>query len=134
MRTLRPISCGLPCRAARGGCRCFTALPASSAANTTRRTRRCGSGTACSSSTADATPWLAGADVLITDHGSIGFEYLLLDRPVVRIAMPELISGADLAVEYVELLANASASIEHADEVVPAVVNGLRSPERLAPA
>jgi len=82
----------------------------------------------------DATPWLAGADVLITDHSSIGFEYLLLDRPVVRIAMPELISGADLAVEYVELLANASTSIEHADEVVPAVVNGLRSPERLAPA
>jgi len=82
----------------------------------------------------DATPWLAGADVLITDHSSIGFEYLLLDRPVVRIAMPELISGADLAVEYVELLANASTSIEHADEVVPAVVNGLRSPARLAPA
>ncbi len=82
----------------------------------------------------DATRWLAGADVLITDHSSIGFEYLLLDRPVIRIVMPQLISGADIAGEYVDLLAAASTPVERASEVVPAVAAALRSPECLSAA
>jgi len=77
----------------------------------------------------DATRWLAGADVLITDHSSIGFEYLLLDRPVIRIAMPQLVVGADLAPEYVDLLARASTTVESATGVVPAVVAALQSPQ-----
>jgi len=42
----------------------------------------------------DATPLLAAADALITDHSSIGFEYMLLDRPIVVIDCPELIAHA----------------------------------------
>src|SRR5205085_5170773 len=55
-------------------------------------------------SCADGSPWLVASDVLITDHSSIGFEYLLLDRPLIRIAMPDLITGADIGMEYVELM------------------------------
>jgi hypothetical protein len=80
----------------------------------------------------DATRWLAAADVLVTDHSSIGFEYLLLDRPVVRIAMPQLVTGADLAPEYVQLLASASTTFERADQVAQAVAAALRSPEELS--
>src|SRR5262249_9463684 len=43
----------------------------------------------------DASQWLVASDALITDHSSIGFEYLLLDRPLVRISVPELIRNAD---------------------------------------
>jgi CDP-glycerol glycerophosphotransferase len=43
---------------------------------------------------ADATPLLAAADAMVTDHSSIGFEYMLLDRPIVVIDCPELIEHA----------------------------------------
>ena len=61
---------------------------------------------------ADASPWLVAADVLITDHSSIGFEYLLLDRPLIRIAMPQLITGANIAQEYVDLMTAASTTVD----------------------
>jgi hypothetical protein len=83
---------------------------------------------------ADASPWLVAADVLITDHSSIGFEYLLLDRPLVRIAMPELISGSDIAKEYVDLLAGAATTVENADGVVAAVGRIMTSPAQLSSA
>jgi hypothetical protein len=76
----------------------------------------------------DATRWLVAADVLITDHSSIGFEYLLLDRPLVRISVPELISGADIAREYVDLVATASTSVEHVSGVLAAVAQALSDP------
>lgn len=69
---------------------------------------------------ADASPWLVAADVLVTDHSSIGFEYLLLDRPVVRIVMPQLIGGTNVAAEYVDLLAAASDSVHDAAGAVAA--------------
>ena len=81
---------------------------------------------------ADASPWLVAADVLITDHSSIGFEYLLLDRPVVRIAMPDLIRGTSIAPEYVELLAAASTTVDDAPGVVAAIERGLSSPQELS--
>ena len=42
-------------------------------------------GSAVLASEADICPYLAAADVMVTDHSSAGFEYLLLDRPLVRI-------------------------------------------------
>ena len=50
---------------------------------------------------ADICPYLAAADVMITDHSSAGFEYLLLDRPLVRIHVPELLRGSNISEEYV---------------------------------
>ena len=80
----------------------------------------------------DASPWLAAADVLITDHSSIGFEYLLLNRPVVRIAVPELIDGANVAREYVELIASASLTANDPDDVVAAVHRAVEDPAHLS--
>jgi hypothetical protein len=80
----------------------------------------------------NASPWLVAADVLITDHSSIGFEYLLLDRPLIRIAMPELIRSADIGSEYVELMAAASTTAHDADEVMAAVERALADPGHLS--
>jgi CDP-glycerol glycerophosphotransferase (TagB/SpsB family) len=81
---------------------------------------------------ADASPWLVAADVLITDHSSIGFEYLLLDRPLIRIAMAELIKRADIASEYVDLIADASTTVESAPSVIAAVERAIAEPDRLS--
>jgi CDP-glycerol glycerophosphotransferase (TagB/SpsB family) len=77
---------------------------------------------------ADATPWLLAADALVTDHSSIGFEYLLLDRPLIRIAMPQLINRVDIAKEYVDLMAAASTTVENAAGVVAAVDRAMSDP------
>jgi hypothetical protein len=79
----------------------------------------------------DISPYLAAADIMVTDHSSAGFEYLLRDRPLVRIHRPELISLANIHPEYVELLASASESVQSVDECVRAVERGLAIPERL---
>jgi hypothetical protein len=78
----------------------------------------------------DACPYLAAADVLITDHSSVGFEYLLLDRPVVRIEMPELIAKTNIHPDYVRLLAEASTTARDAAEAVAAVERGFADPSR----
>jgi hypothetical protein len=80
----------------------------------------------------DASPWLVAADVLITDHSSIGFEYLLLDRPLIRIAMPQLISGADIATEYVDLIASASTTVENPAAAVAGVDRAVSNPAELS--
>jgi hypothetical protein len=83
---------------------------------------------------ADASPWLVAADVLITDHSSIGFEYLLLDRPLIRIAVPELIRRADIAKEYVDLIETASTTVETAAGVVAAVDRAIADSAQLSDA
>jgi CDP-glycerol glycerophosphotransferase (TagB/SpsB family) len=82
----------------------------------------------------DASPWLVAADVLITDHSSIGFEYLLRDRPLIRIAMPELITGANIGREYVELMTHVSTSVTDADAAVHAVARVIEDPAQLSSA
>lgn len=77
----------------------------------------------------DACPYLAAADVLITDHSSVGFEYLLLDRPIVRIDMPELIRKTNIHQDYVEMLQDVSASVENVKQTVEAVEQSLAAPQ-----
>lgn len=77
----------------------------------------------------DSSPFLAAADVMITDHSSIGFEYLLLDRPLVRIEVPELLQQANVNPEYVDLLAGASLSVRTVNETLAAVERSLAEPE-----
>lgn len=69
----------------------------------------------------NSSPYLAAADVMITDHSSVGFEYLLLDRPLIRIHVPELIKNTDIEPRYVELLASASTSVNDVSETIAAV-------------
>jgi len=83
---------------------------------------------------ADASPWLVAADVLVTDHSSIGFEYLLLDRPLIRIAMPQLVAAANIAREYVELLAGASTTVDSPAGVVDGVARAVANSSQLSAA
>jgi GT2 family glycosyltransferase len=77
---------------------------------------------------ADICPYLEAADLLITDHSSAGFEYLLLDRPIVRIHIPELIASAQIHRDYVALLSDVSESAVNAASAVRAVERGLADP------
>lgn len=79
-------------------------------------------------SSANIAPCLAAADVMITDHSSAGFEYLLLDRPLVRIELPELLEQAHVHRDYVHLLAEVSENVRDPDGVAAAVERSLVAP------
>jgi CDP-glycerol glycerophosphotransferase (TagB/SpsB family) len=76
----------------------------------------------------DASPYLAAADVLVTDHSSVGFEYLLLDRPLIRIEMPQLIAATNINPDYVTLMTEAATSVRTAEETVRAVEQAFDDP------
>jgi CDP-glycerol glycerophosphotransferase (TagB/SpsB family) len=77
---------------------------------------------------ADVSPYLAAADVMITDHSSAGFEYLLRDRPLIRVHAPNLIRHSRIAPEYISLMAEAAATVTTVDETVKAVERALAEP------
>ena len=81
----------------------------------------------------DACPYMAAADVLITDHSSVGFEYLLLDHPIIRIEMPELIARTNIHQDYVTMLADVSITVSAAKQAVEAVEKALASPQQQSP-
>ena len=77
----------------------------------------------------DVCPYLEAADLMVTDHSSAGFEYLLLDRPIVRIHVPELIEAAHIHADYVSLLTDVSESVGvDAAAAARAVERGLADP------
>jgi CDP-glycerol glycerophosphotransferase (TagB/SpsB family) len=65
---------------------------------------------------------------MVTDHSSAGFEFLLLDRPIVRINCPALLALANVHPDYAALLASVSESVETAHDAVDAVVRAIASP------
>ena len=77
---------------------------------------------------ANVTPCLAAADVMISDHSSAAFEYLLLDRPLVRIELPELLKQANIHADYVRLMADASDNVTGAAGAIAAVERALADP------
>jgi CDP-glycerol glycerophosphotransferase (TagB/SpsB family) len=79
---------------------------------------------------ADICPYLAAADVMITDHSSAGFEYLLLDRPLIRIHLPDLLRTSNINEEYVRLLADAAESVDGPVQALSAVEAALSDPGR----
>ena len=80
----------------------------------------------------DISPYLVASDLMITDHSSAGFEFLLRDRPIVRIHRPDLIREANIHADYVELLASVSESVNTVAETLAAVERGLSSPTTLS--
>jgi glycosyltransferase involved in cell wall biosynthesis len=80
----------------------------------------------------DASPYLFVADALVTDHSSVGFEFMLLDRPIVVIDCPQLLVKARVNRQKVTLLRSAAQVVERADEVASAVSRGLADPGRLS--
>jgi hypothetical protein len=78
------------------------------------------------------TPYLVAADLMISDHSSAAFEYLLRDRPLIRIEMPQLIARTNIPPDYVALLAEASSTVRTVAEILQAVEQGLTNPGLLA--
>ena len=83
---------------------------------------------------ADASPLLAAADVMVTDHSSIGFEFLVLDRPLVVFDAPDLATVARINPEKVALLRSAATLARTADDVARAAARGVARPEALSAA
>jgi hypothetical protein len=82
--------------------------------------------------TADSNPLMAAADLVITDHSSIGFEAFAVDLPVIVFEAPDLARHARINPEKVELLRSASDVVRSAAEL-PDVVSGvLAAPARRA--
>jgi hypothetical protein len=79
----------------------------------------------------DISPYLVASDAMITDHSSAGFEFLLRDRPIVRIHRPDLIREANIHEDYVNLLGSVSASVTSVEEAVRATERALASPDAL---
>jgi glycosyltransferase involved in cell wall biosynthesis len=79
---------------------------------------------------ADASPYLFAADLIITDHSSVGFEYTLLDRPIIVIDCPELIDKARVSADKVQLLRSAADVVSSGEEAAHAAAHALQHPER----
>src|SRR5204863_967505 len=65
---------------------------------------------------ADSSPYLAAADVMVTDHSSIGFEYLTLDRPLFVFDTPDLPRVARINPEKIALLQSAATVVHDPTE------------------
>jgi CDP-glycerol glycerophosphotransferase (TagB/SpsB family) len=77
----------------------------------------------------DISPYLVAADLVLTDHSSAGFEFLLRDCPIVRIHRPALIELANIHPDYVRLLESVSESVETVEGALAAVERGLADPD-----
>jgi glycosyltransferase involved in cell wall biosynthesis len=78
---------------------------------------------------ADASPYLHAADLIVTDHSSVGFEFMLLDRPIVVLDSPDLVRHARVNPEKVAMLHSAAFVVEENGDVGRTVLNALAAPE-----
>jgi hypothetical protein len=78
-------------------------------------------------------PFMTVADAMVSDHSSIAFEYMLLDRPLVVVDCPALIEHAAISAEKVQRLRAAADVGATPREVIAAVVGALRDPQRFSP-
>jgi hypothetical protein len=79
---------------------------------------------------ADASPLLAASDVMVTDHSSIGFEFCLLDRPLIVFDAPDLPREARINPEKIAQLRSAACVVRDARDVGPAALDEVAHPER----
>lgn len=80
----------------------------------------------------DVAPSLAAADLMVTDHSSVGFEYLVLDRPLLIFDAPGLVESARINPEKVALLRSAARVVSTVDELTAAAAAELSAPGRLS--
>jgi CDP-Glycerol:Poly(glycerophosphate) glycerophosphotransferase len=79
---------------------------------------------------ADSSPLLAASDVMITDHSSVGFEYCLVDRPLIVFDAPDLPRIARINPEKIAMLRSAARVVSSASEVGAAAVDELAHCDR----
>ena len=77
----------------------------------------------------DASPYLFAADALVTDHSSVAFEFMLLDRPLVVVDCPELLVRARVNRDKVAMLRSA-ADVTDGSGVGDAVRLAMAGPHR----
>jgi hypothetical protein len=80
----------------------------------------------------DASPYLAAADVMVTDHSSAGFEFLVLDRPLIVFDAPGLVEAARINPEKVTLLRSAATVVRDCDELASVARAEIGAPGRLS--
>ena len=96
--------------------------------------RAAGSSRVCFSTAADSSPLLAAADIMVTDHSSVGFEFLVLDRPLMVFDAPDLPGAARINAEKITLLRSAATVVTTCDELATQATVSLAAPQRLSTA
>ena len=81
---------------------------------------------------ADACPLLAAADAMVTDHSSIGFEFLVLDRPLIVFDAPDLGAAARINPEKIALLRRAATVVRTPADAARAAAAGIANPAPLS--
>ena len=79
----------------------------------------------------DASPLLAASDLMVTDHSSVGFEFCLLDRPLIVFDAPALASVARINEERIATLRSAARVVRDASELGRAANQEVIQPDRL---
>ena len=82
----------------------------------------------------DSSPLMAASDVLVTDHSTVGFEYCLLDRPIVLFDMPDLPRIARVNPEQVARLRSVARLASRDEEIGVVARTELGNPKRLSAA
>ena len=83
-------------------------------------------------SAAHAGPYLVAADLMITDHSTIGFEFALLDRPLVVFDAPDLLAQARINPDKWHQLRGMADIVRTAGELPAVVARALANPQRHA--
>lgn len=78
----------------------------------------------------DAGPYLSAADLLVTDHSTVGFEFALLDRPIVVFDAPGLRDAARVDAGKWDLLRSMADVVGAPSELASAVHTSLATPGR----
>jgi hypothetical protein len=86
------------------------------------------------STAADSSPLLAAADIMVTDHSSIGFEFLVLDRPLIVFDAPDLPEAARINPEKISLLRSAATVVTTCDDLAAQATSALEAPQGLSTA
>jgi GT2 family glycosyltransferase len=81
---------------------------------------------------ADGCPFMVASDAMVSDHSSIAFEYMLLDRPLVVIDRPALIRHAGISRDRVTQLRAAADVVVDPKEITAAILEALQRPDRLS--
>jgi hypothetical protein len=79
---------------------------------------------------AHAGPYLAAADLMVTDHSTIGFEFALLDRPLVVFDAPDLLEQARINPDKWHQLRSMADIASRPEELPGVVARALADPSR----
>lgn len=83
---------------------------------------------------ADSTPYVLASSAMVTDHSTIGFEFCVLDRPVVVFDVPGLAEAARINPEKIALLRSAATVVGTLKDLLLAVRTELAARDRLSAA